>query len=153
MGFTFHGHVSCYNQYECDIHDRTPTPPQAQFLAASGFVRAMAGYSLVALLLVVALLLALSALTFSALAVGLMALVALARLIALLITLLSTYQWSDIVENLGKWVRIWRGMIVLVAIRVVGVASHAARIVGLSESWTGSKTVVSFPAPTRQNEG
>ncbi|MGP8107107.1 MAG: hypothetical protein ACLQLE_14605 [Desulfobaccales bacterium] len=63
------------------------------------------------------------------------------------------YRWRDIVEQLGKWVSSWRGIIVIVTIRVAGVASQvAATIVSLSESWTGSKTVVSFPGPTRQNE-
>jgi hypothetical protein len=62
--------------------------------------------------------LALSALTFSALPVGLLVLVALVRIIALV----STYRWSDIVEKLGKWVRVWRGMIVPVTLRVSGVA-------------------------------
>jgi len=85
---------------------------------------------------------ALFAITVSALAVGLLALVAV----------VWTYRWSDKVEQLGKWVRIWRGIIVIVTIRVAGVARQAARIVGLSESWTGSKTEVSFPAPTRQNK-
>jgi len=99
-------------------------------------------------LLALSEILALSALTGSALAVGLLAFVALTRLIALV----STYRWSDKVEKLGKWVRIWRGIIVIVTIRVVGVARQLARIVGLSESCTDSKTVVSFPAPTRQNE-
>jgi hypothetical protein len=88
--------------------------------------------------------------TASAPAVGLLALVALARPIG---RLHLYYRWSDIVEQLGKWVRRWRGIIVIVTIRVAGVARQVARIVGLSESWTGSKTLVSFPAPTRHNEG
>jgi hypothetical protein len=87
----------------------------------------------------------LSAPAVSALAVALMALGASGRLIALFSLY---YRWSDIVEQLGKWVRSWRGIIVIVTSRVVGVASYV-----LSKSCTGSKTVVSFPAPTRQNEG
>jgi len=88
---------------------------------------------------------ALSALTvdLSALAVDLSTLVAV----------VSIYRWRGIVEQLGKWVRIWRAVIVTVTIRVPGVARQAARIVGLSKGCTGSKTVVSFPAPTRQYEG
>jgi hypothetical protein len=82
-------------------------------------------------------------------AAGIMALVASARLIALL----HHYRGSDIVEQLGKWVRSWRGIIVIVTSRVAGVARQVVRIVGLSESRTGSKTVESFPAPTRHNEG
>jgi hypothetical protein len=97
---------------------------------------------LVLLTLALSEILALSALTLSALAVGLLVLIAL----------VSTYRWSDIIEKLGKWVRIWRGMIVPVTLRVSGVARQASRIVVLSESWTGSKTVVSPPAPTRQNK-
>jgi hypothetical protein len=92
---------------------------------------------------------ALSALTVSALAVGLLALVALARLIALVLN----YWWSDIVEQLGKGVRIWRGMIVTVTRRVAGVTRQAALIVVLSEGCTASKTIVSFPAPTQQDKG
>jgi hypothetical protein len=84
---------------------------------------------------------ALSALMFSALPVGLLVLIAL----------VSTYRWSDIVKELGKWVSVWRGMIVPVTRRVSGVARYA-RIVVLSESCRGSKTVVSSPAPTRQNK-
>src|SRR5208337_399313 len=79
-------------------------------------------------------------------AAALMALVASALPIALPIARLHHYyRWRDIVEQLGKWVRRWRGIIVIVTIRVAGVASQVATIVGLSESWTGSKTVVSFP--------
>jgi len=100
-------------------------------------------------LALLALTVGLLALTVFALAVGLLALVALARLIAVV----SSYRWSDIVEQLGKWVRIWRGIIVIVTRRVAGIARQAARIVVLSESCTGSKTVVSCPAPTRQYEG
>ena len=95
-------------------------------------------------------LLDLPVLTFFALAVGLLVLIALLRIIALV----STYRWSDIIEKLGKWVRIWCGMIVPVTRRVPGVARQVARtvvlparIVVLSESCTGSKT-----APTRQNK-
>jgi len=85
---------------------------------------------------------------------GLLALVAWARPIAWPIARLHLYyRWRDVVEQLGKWVRSWRGIIVIVTIRVAGVASQVAIIVGLSESWTGSKTVVSFPGPTRQNKG
>jgi hypothetical protein len=91
---------------------------------------------------------ALSALTLSAFPVGLLALVALVCIIALV----STYRWSDIVEKSGKWVRIWRGMILPVTLRVSGVARQVAGTVVLSEGWTGSKTVVSSPAPTRQNK-
>jgi predicted CDP-diglyceride synthetase/phosphatidate cytidylyltransferase len=83
-------------------------------------------------------------------AAGIMALVASARLID---RLLHHYRGSDIVEQLGKRVRSWRGIIVVVTSRVAGVARQVVRIVGLSESRTGSKTVVSLPAPTRHNEG
>jgi len=112
------------------------------------------GYSLVALTIAVSALLtlalfALSALAVSALAVGLLLIVALARLIAVV----SIYRWSDIVEQLGKWVRIRRAVIVIVTIRVAGVARQAGRIVVLPEGCTGSQTVVSCPAPTRQHEG
>jgi hypothetical protein len=92
---------------------------------------------------------ALLTLTVFALPFGLLVLIALARLIAVV----STYRWSDIVEQLGKWVRTWRDIIVMVTRRVAGVARQAGRIVVLSESCTGSKTIVSFPAPTRQHEG
>jgi len=88
--------------------------------------------------------------TASAPTAALMALVASARPIG---RFHHHYRWSDIVEQLGKWVRSWRGIILIVTIRVAGVASQVAIIVGLSESWTGSKTVVSFPGPTRQNKG
>jgi hypothetical protein len=80
---------------------------------------------------------------------ALMALVASARPIG---RFHHHYRWSDIVEQLGKWVRSWRGIILIVTIRVAGVARQTAIIVVLSESWTGSKTVVSYPAPTRHNE-
>ena len=70
-----------------------------------------------------------------------------------LIAVVWLYRWRDIVEQLGKWVRIWRAVIVTVTRRVAGVARQAGRIVVLSESWTGSQTVVSYPAPTRQHEG
>jgi hypothetical protein len=110
-----------------------------------GSLRQWPGYFLVALLtLVLFEILDLLALTFSAIAVGLL----------VLITLVSIYRWSDIVEKLGKWVRIWCGMIVPVTRRVPGVARQVARIVVLSartvvlpESCTGSKT-----APTRQHK-
>jgi hypothetical protein len=85
----------------------------------------------------------------TALAAALMALVA-----PIAIARLHHYRWRDIEEELGKWVHSWRGIIVIVTIRVIGVASHIAIIVAkLSESWTGSKTVVSYPGPARQNEG
>jgi hypothetical protein len=61
-------------------------------------------------------------------------LVALARVIPLVLT----YLRNEIVEQLGKWVRIWGGMIV---------------IVGLTESGTCPQTVVSSPTPTHQQEG
>jgi hypothetical protein len=83
-----------------------------------------------ALLALVALTLALLALTVSVSAVGL--LVGLARRI---IALVLIYRWSYIIKHSGKWVLIWR------------------RKIGLSESWTGFKTVVSSPTPTHQNEG
>jgi hypothetical protein len=110
-----------------------------------GSLRQWPGYFLVALLtLVLFELLDLFALTFSAIAVGLL----------VLITLVSIYRWSDIIEKLGKWVRIWCGMIVPITRRVPGVARQvartvvlSARIVVLSESCTGSKT-----APTRQDK-
>jgi hypothetical protein len=113
-----------------------------------GSFRHWPGYFLIALLMLVLLtlalseILALSALTFSALPDGLMVLIAL----------VSTYRWSDIVEKSGKWVRIWRGMILPVTLRVSGVARQVAGTVVLSEGWTDSKTVVSSPAPTRQNK-
>jgi len=67
---------------------------------------------------------------------------------------LHHYRWSDIEEVLGKGVHGRRGIIVIVTIRIIGVASHIAIIVAkLSESWTGSKTIVSYPGPARQNEG
>ena len=114
-----------------------------------GFLGQWPGYFLVALLtLVLFELLDLSALTFSALLVGLLVLIALLRII----TLVSIYRWSDIVEKLGKWVRIWCGMIVPVTRRVPGVARQVARIVVLSartvvlsESCTGSKDRTNTP--------
>ncbi len=63
------------------------------------------------------------------------------------------YRWQRHSRAIGKVGPHWRGIIVIVTIRVAGVARQACSIVALSESWTGSKTVVSFPAPTRQHEG
>ena len=102
------------------------------------------GYALLALTVVL-----MPAVFMPAASVALLALVALGRLIAVV----SLYRWSEIVEQLGKWVRIGRGIIFIVTIRVAGVARQALRIVGLSEGWTGPKAVVSYPAPTRQHEG
>jgi hypothetical protein len=115
-----------------------------------GLLRPWPGSSLVAVTLALSEVLALLAIELSALAVGLITLVAL----------VSTYRWSDIIEKLGKWVRIWCGMIVPVTLRVSGVARQVAGIVVLSartlvlsEGCRGSKTVVASPAPTRQNKG
>ena len=103
------------------------------------------GYALLALTVVLMPAVLMPAVFMPAASVALLVLVAWGRLIAVV----SLYWWSEIIEQLGKWVRIWRGIIVIVTIRVVGVARH----VGLSESRTGPKAVVSYPAPTRQHEG
>jgi hypothetical protein len=84
------------------------------------------------------------AVTVPVLAFAFLALVALTlALLALTVSVITVgiliialvLMWSYIVKELGKWVRIWR------------------RIIGLSESWTGSKTIVSSPAPTHQKKG
>jgi hypothetical protein len=108
---------------------------------------------LLALLMLALLMLALSELALSeSLALFALTLYALAVGLLVLIALVSTYRWSEIIEQLGKWARVWRGMIVPVTRRVSGVARQVAGIMVLSEGWTGSKTVVSSPAPTRQNK-
>jgi hypothetical protein len=128
-------HVEWCSSMGATNREASRLPHQPNFCGKQGFLGPWPGYSLVASTI--------PTLTVPALAVGLSALIAV----------VSIYRWSGIVEELGKWVGIWRGIIVIVTSRVGGVARQAGSIVVLPKRCTGSKTEVSSPAPTRQHEG